>query len=70
MSSRKGNSVEVEWLGDRKIDKGRRKLVVKRHQLDKNLSAYQIKYLDFITDESEGDILVFKIAKVPLDLKR
>lgn len=37
---------------------------------DKASSAYLIKYLDFLEDESKGDILVFKIAKVPLKLKR
>lgn len=33
-------------------------------------SAYYLRELDFIQDESQGDILVFKIAKVSLDLKR
>jgi len=37
---------------------------------DKQLSAYSVRELDFIQDESQGDILVFKIAKVSLDLKR
>ena len=63
---------QKEWLGDKKLDKdnrGKGKSFRGQH-VDKHLSAYNIRSLDFIQDESQGDILVFKIAKVSLDLKR
>ena len=67
-----GKDGQKEWLGDQKIDKHNMKKCrsARGKNADKLLSSYNIKELDFIQDDSQGDILVFKIAKVSLDLKR